>query len=50
MTSIRARLLIALISLMALVCISAGAVTYRRVLAETSNLFDYQLRLSLIHI
>jgi len=44
MTSIRARLLIALISLMALVCISAGAVTYRRVLAETSNLFDYQLR------
>jgi two-component system OmpR family sensor kinase/two-component system sensor histidine kinase QseC len=44
MTSIRARLLIALISLMALVCISAGAVTYRRVLSETSNLFDYQLR------
>ncbi|MGA2562039.1 MAG: ATP-binding protein [Steroidobacteraceae bacterium] len=44
MTSIRARLLIALIGLMALVCISAGAVTYRRVLSETSNLFDYQLR------
>ena len=44
MTSIRARLLIALISLMALVSISAGAVTYRRVLSETSNLFDYQLR------
>jgi len=44
MTSIRARLLIALISLVALVSISAGAVTYRRVLGETSNLFDYQLR------
>src|SRR5580658_5139091 len=44
MTSIRARLLIALISLVALVSISAGAVTYRRVLSETSNLFDYQLR------
>src|SRR5580704_13573869 len=44
MTSIRARLLIALISLVALVSISAGAVTYRRVLNETSDLFDYQLR------
>jgi two-component system OmpR family sensor kinase/two-component system sensor histidine kinase QseC len=44
MSSIRARLLIALISLVALVSISAGAVTYRRVLSETSNLFDYQLR------
>jgi signal transduction histidine kinase len=44
MRSIRARLLVALISLIALVYISAAAVTYRRVLNESSNLFDYQLR------
>src|SRR5271167_3686326 len=38
MKSIRARLLVALISVL------AAGVTYRRVLNETSNLFDYQLR------
>ena len=44
MTSIRARLLIALIVLVALISLFAAAVTYRRVLSETSTLFDYQLR------
>ncbi len=44
MTSIRARLLIALIILVALISLLAAAVTYRRVLNETSTLFDYQLR------
>jgi signal transduction histidine kinase len=44
MKSIRARLLIALILLVAVVSLLAAAVTYRRVLNETSTLFDYQLR------
>ena len=44
MTSIRARLLIALIILVALISLLAAGVTYRRVLNETSTLFDYQLR------
>jgi two-component system OmpR family sensor kinase/two-component system sensor histidine kinase QseC len=44
MTSIRARLLIALLALVSVVSILAGTLTYRRVLAETSLLFDYQLR------
>ncbi len=44
MNSIRARLLIALIILVALVSLLAAGVTYRRVLSETSSLFDYQLR------
>jgi two-component system OmpR family sensor kinase/two-component system sensor histidine kinase QseC len=44
MMSIRARLLIALLALVAAISILAGALTYRRVLAETSTLFDYQLR------
>src|SRR3984885_14625192 len=44
MTSIRARLLGALIILVALISLLAAAVTYRRVLNETSALFDYQLR------
>ena len=44
MKSIRARLLIALIILVALISLLAAAVTYRRVLSETSTLFDYQLR------
>ena len=44
MRSIRARLLIALIVLVAIVSLLAAAVTYRRVLNETSTLFDYQLR------
>ncbi|HEX4152136.1 MAG TPA: ATP-binding protein [Steroidobacteraceae bacterium] len=42
--SIRARLLIALLALVAAISILAGTLTYRRVLAETSTLFDYQLR------
>jgi len=44
MRSIRARLLIALILLVAFVSLLAAIVTYRRVLNETSTLFDYQLR------
>jgi signal transduction histidine kinase len=42
--SIRARLLITLLALVAAISILAGTLTYRRVLAETSTLFDYQLR------
>jgi len=44
MTSIRARLLVALLAAVTLASLLAGALTYRRVLAETSTLFDYQLR------
>jgi two-component system OmpR family sensor kinase/two-component system sensor histidine kinase QseC len=44
MRSIRARLVIALTILVALVSTLAATVTYRRVLNETSDLFDYQLR------
>ncbi len=44
MNSIRTRLLVALILLVALVSAFAATVTYRRVLSETSTLFDYQLR------
>ena len=44
MSSIRARLLVALIVLVALISLLAAGVTYRRVLSETSTLFDYQLR------
>jgi two-component system, OmpR family, sensor kinase len=44
MKSIRARLLIALIILVAMISLLAAGVTYRRVLSETSTLFDYQLR------
>ena len=44
MSSIRARLLVALIVLVALISLLAAGVTYRRVLTETSALFDYQLR------
>jgi len=44
MKSIRARLLVALIVLVAFVSLFAAGVTYRRVLTETSDLFDYQLR------
>jgi two-component system OmpR family sensor kinase/two-component system sensor histidine kinase QseC len=44
MKSIRARLLLALIVLVALISLLAAGVTYRRVLNETSTLFDYQLR------
>jgi signal transduction histidine kinase len=44
MKSIRARLLVALMILVALISLLAAGVTYRRVLSETSTLFDYQLR------
>jgi signal transduction histidine kinase len=44
MRSIRARLVFALIVVVALVSALAAGITYRRVLAETSALFDYQLR------
>ncbi len=44
MTSIRARLVLALIVMVALVSVVAASITYRRVLSETSSLFDYQLR------
>jgi signal transduction histidine kinase len=44
MSSIRARLLVALLALVAGVSLLVGTLTYRRVLAETSTLFDYQLR------
>ena len=44
MKSIRARLVIALTILVAMVSMLAATVTYRRVLSETSVLFDYQLR------
>jgi signal transduction histidine kinase len=44
MRSIRARLLVALFILVALISALAAGVTYRRVLNETSDLFDYQLR------
>jgi signal transduction histidine kinase len=44
MKSIRARLLAALTILVALISLLAAGVTYRRVLNETSILFDYQLR------
>ncbi len=44
MTSLRVRLLVGLLALVMAVSLLAGAVSYRRVLDETSTLFDYQLR------
>jgi len=44
MKSLRVRLLVWLLALVAAVSLLAGLVTYRRVLDETSTLFDYQLR------
>ena len=44
MRSIRARLLIGLLLLVAVVSLIVGSLTYRRVLGEASTLFDYQLR------
>lgn len=44
MSSIRVRLLVALLLLVTVASVLAGTLTYRRVLAETSDLFDYQLR------
>lgn len=42
--SIRARLLAGLLALVAVTTLVAGAVTYSRLLAETSTLLDYQLQ------
>jgi signal transduction histidine kinase len=44
MRSIRARLLAGLLALMVVMSVAVGSITYRRVLTETSTLFDYQLR------
>ncbi len=44
MRSIRARLLAGLLLLMVVMSLIVGSITYRRVLTETSALFDYQLR------
>jgi two-component system OmpR family sensor kinase len=44
MRSIRARLLVGLLLLVAVVSLIVGSITYRRVLGEASALFDYQLR------
>jgi signal transduction histidine kinase len=44
MRSIRARLLVGLLLLVAVVSLVVGSITYRRVLGEVSTLFDYQLR------
>ena len=44
MRSIRARLLLGLLLLVAVMSLMVGSITYRRVLGETSDLFDYQLR------
>ncbi|HTX24537.1 MAG TPA: ATP-binding protein [Steroidobacteraceae bacterium] len=44
MKSIRARLLAGLLALVAVTAVCAGVITYRRMLDETSSLFDYQLR------
>jgi two-component system OmpR family sensor kinase len=44
MISIRTRLLIALLAVVIAASLLAGLLTYRRVFAETSALFDYQLR------
>jgi two-component system OmpR family sensor kinase/two-component system sensor histidine kinase QseC len=43
-SSIRARLLAAMLGMLALAALVVGGVTYRNVLAETEVLFDYQLR------
>jgi len=44
MTSIRLRLLLVLLGMLALAAAAMGLITYRNVLAETESLFDYQLR------
>ncbi|HTV76762.1 MAG TPA: ATP-binding protein [Steroidobacteraceae bacterium] len=44
MRSIRGRLLVGLLLLVAVMSLVTGVITYRRVLNETSILFDYQLR------
>jgi signal transduction histidine kinase len=44
MKSLRARLLLALLGMLAVIAGVMGGVTYRNVLAETESLFDYQLK------
>src|SRR3954466_7413043 len=44
MNSIRVRVLLTLLGMLALIALVMGALTYRNVLAETESLFDYQLR------
>jgi signal transduction histidine kinase len=44
MNSIRVRLLLSLLAMLALAALVMGVVTYRNVLAQTEALFDYQLR------
>ncbi len=44
MNSIRVRVLLMLLGMLALTALVMGALTYRNVLAETEALFDYQLR------
>ena len=44
MSSIRARLLLAMLGLLAVAALGVGSITYRNVRAETEALFDYQLR------
>ncbi|RQP26050.1 ATP-binding protein [Piscinibacter terrae] len=44
MKSLRVRLLLALLAMLALAAAAMGLLTYRSVLAETEALFDYQLR------
>jgi signal transduction histidine kinase len=44
MKSTRARLLAGLLALVAVTAVCAGVITYRRMLDQTSGLFDYQLR------
>ena len=44
MSSLRARVLVAVLGLLAVAALLVGGVTYRNVRAETEALFDYQLR------
>jgi two-component system OmpR family sensor kinase/two-component system sensor histidine kinase QseC len=44
MNSLRVRLLLSLLAMLAIAAALLGVVTYRNVLAETEALFDYQLR------
>jgi signal transduction histidine kinase len=44
MNSIRVRVLLTLLGMLAVIALVLGTVTYRNVLSETETLFDYQLR------
>lgn len=44
MRSLRVRMLVALLAMLAVTAAVMGVITYRNVLAETQSLFDYQLR------